>query len=307
MYKIFFLFYYNYQFKLKMPSKIYITHTLEEYNEVTKLKKLGLGPTQIHSLLLKKGINIKYNTMYDWIHYNKKPFQEKILSKIPVESKLLTKEKAYVLGVLCGDGYIRIHKSGQFLVGLNVCDEDFADEFRRCLQVVYRLNPSKNLRKVRFTNYTNTPKPSYYINLTSKLVVMDLLRYAKSFKTKDWKVPKEIINSDLEIKSAFIRGIFDSEGSITLKKPSGAYLTVCSGNVKSLLKVRKILKNDFDINLVTYYSEKDFLRIKSGGYDNIKNFSDKIGFTIQRKKRVLERALSNFKIKSDNYISLDIK
>ncbi|MEK6936548.1 MAG: LAGLIDADG family homing endonuclease [Nanoarchaeota archaeon] len=287
-----------------MLNNNYKLHSLEEYNEVIALKKSGLNPTQIYSFLFNKGREIKYNTLYDWIYYNKKPFQEKIIHKIPEESKLLTKEKAYVLGVLCGDGYIRVHKSGYgFLVGLDVCDEDFADEFRNCLQVIYKLTPSKNLRKVKPTNYTNTPKPRFSINLTSKLVVKDLFRYAESFKTKEWTVPKEILDSNLEIKSAFIRGLFDSEGTISLRKSSGAYLSVCSGNINPLLNVREMLKKDFDIDLKPLYPQKDFIKLKSAKYQDIKNFSDKIGFTIGRKKQVLEIAVKNFKIKSKNETS----
>ena len=285
-----------------MSSKIYVQHSLKEYNQVMTLNKLGLRPIQIYCYLSEIGMGIKYNTLYDWINYNKKPFQEKIISKIPEESKLLTKEKAYILGVLCGDGYIRIHKSGTgFLVGLDVCDEDFADEFRRCLYQVYQLFPSKKIRTPKFTNFTSNPKPRYCINLTSKLVVFDLLRYSKSFKTKEWTVPDEIVSSNLDIKSAFLRGLFDSEGAISLRKSSGAYLSVCSGKVDSLLIVKEILKNDFDIDLKALYPQKDFIRLKSARYKHIKNFSDKIGFAIKRKNDTLKIAVSNFKIMSKTY------
>lgn len=135
---------------------------------------------------------------------------EVIINKISKSSNLLTKEKAYILGVLCGDGYIRIHKSGHgFLVGLNVCDEDFADEFVKCLKKVYNLSPSKKLRKSRATNFCKNPQSQFVINLTSKLVVEDLLRYTdRSFKTKEWEISKQILESNLEIKSAFFKGIF---------------------------------------------------------------------------------------------------
>ncbi len=288
-----------------MSSKEYKIHSLEEYNKVMKLRDLGLNPTQIHSFLLNSNQEIKYNTLYDWIHYNKKPFQEKKISKIPEESKILNDNKAYILGVLCGDGYIRISKNGyHFLVGLGVCDEDFADEFKKCIENVYNLLPSKKFRIIKPTNYTNSPKPRYIIELTSKLVVKDLLRYSISFKTKEWTVPKEILNSNLIIKSAFLRGIFDSEGTISLRKSSGAYLSVCSGNVKSLLEIKEILKKDFDIDLKTIYPQKDFIRIKSARYNDIKNYYNKIGFTIKRKQITLKKAVNNFKIKSKNNIEI---
>jgi len=48
-----------------MLNSDYKTHSLEEYNKVMELRNLGLNPTQIHSFLLKNGMEIKYNTLYD--------------------------------------------------------------------------------------------------------------------------------------------------------------------------------------------------------------------------------------------------
>ena len=161
-------------------------------------KNFGWGPTKISSFLFNKGINVKEGAIIGWIHKNKKPFEEVLIKKIPEESKILTEDKAYILGVLCGDGYLVFQKEkGRYLIGLDVCDEDFADEFRRCLKNVYELLPSKKMKEGRATNFSDNPKPRYCINLTSKLVVQDLLRYSKSFKTKEWTIPEEILNANL--------------------------------------------------------------------------------------------------------------
>lgn len=278
---------------------MYNTHNLEDYNRVIELrKKFGWGSTKISSFLLKQGLNIKKGVIDGWIYYNKRPFQEVIIHKIPEKSRLLTKEKAYLLGVLCGDGYIRIHKSGHgFLVGLNVCDEDFADEFVKCLKEVYTLPPSKKFRKYRATNFCENPKSQFAVNLTSKLVVYDLLRYSKSFKTKEWKIPKQILESSLEIKSNFLKGLFDSEGTIRLKRKGHAYLQICSGNNCSLLKVRDLLKKDFDIDLKIGYNNVNVMVLYSENYKNIKNYYNKIGFSIKRKQEKLLYCLSTYKRK----------
>ncbi|MBI2507945.1 hypothetical protein HYV89_03250 [Candidatus Woesearchaeota archaeon] len=284
---------------------MYKTHTLEEYNEVMGLRKKDWSLPKIFSFLSKKGMDVSYGTISDWIYTDKKPFQDKVLSKISKQPKFLTMEKSYVLGVLCGDGYIRIN-GGQYLVGLDVCDEDFANKFRECLTSVYGLIPSKNKRAIKSTNLCKNPKPRYTINLTSKLVVKDLLKYSKSFKTKEWIVPQEILESNLEIKSAFLMGLFDSEGSASLKKSYGVYLSVCSGNKEPLLKVKEILKNDFDINLISI-DEGAVMRLKSSGYNNVKNFCDKIGFTIKRKQDKLEKGLSSYIRKGVRRYSLEFK
>ena len=286
---------------------MYRPHTLQEYNEVIELRKLGYGPTNIFSILSERGFHISYGAISDWIYTNKKPFQDKVLSKINVQDFNLTKEKAYILGVLCGDGYIRISGKGHFLVGLDVCDEDFADEFRKCLIEVYGLTPSKKVRYVQYTNFSDNPKPRYVINLSSKLATLDLLRYSKSFRTKEWQVPKDILNGNLDIKSAFLRGLFDSEGSVTLKKGGGVYLSVCSGNRGPLQVIREMLKDDFDIGLNLVIVSSTFVRLKSVSYRNIKNFSNKINFTILRKKEKLELGFSKFKRKGHRKYSIEFK
>ena len=285
---------------------MYRTHTLEEYNQVIELRKKGWSLTKIYSFLLNQGLDISYGAISDWIYTNKKPFQDKILSKINKQEEFLTEEKSYILGVLCGDGYIRIHKSGHFLVGLDVTDEDFADEFRRCLAKVYGLMPSKKLRIAECTNFSKNPKPRYVINLTSKLVVLDLLKYSSSFKTKEWQVPDEIFNSSISVKSAFLKGLFDSEGSVSFRKPGGIYLSVSSGNEAPLLNIKRILKDDFDIDL-SATRDRSVTKLKSAGYKNVKNFNDNINFTIKRKRDKLKEGLSTYKRRGVRRYNLEFK
>jgi len=287
----------------------YCKYTLEEYNQVMNLRKnFGWGPTKISSFLFDKGINIKEGAIIGWIHKNKRPYEEVLIKKIPEESKILTEEKAYILGVLCGDGYLTFQKEkSRYLIGLDVCDEDFADEFRRCLKEVYGLLPSKILRNRRVTNFSKNPKLMYCIYLTSKLVVEDLLRYSKSFKTKEWTVPEEILNSSIEIKSAFLRGLFDSEGTIIDLSKGRAILQLCSGNDKSLLVIKDILLNDFGVNTKIDFNNNKVMQLRTYRYENIKNFSDKIGFTIKRKKEKLAFCLSSYKRKGLRKYNQDFK
>ncbi len=286
---------------------MYKTHTLDEYEQVMILRGKGWSLPQIFSFLSQKGVNISYGAISDWIYTSKKPFQEKILSKISQQPKFLTTEKSYILGVLCGDGYLRIRESsGQYLVGLNVIDEDFANEFRSALEKVYGLLPTKHIKKTKSTNVCAKPKLQYVISLTSKRAVQDLLKYSSSFKTKEWIVPEEVFHSPLEVKAAFIRGLFDSEGCVSLKKPHGIYLYVCSGNKEPLLKIQEILSKDFDMHLRACY-DGCITRLKSSGYENVKNFYERINFTIKRKKDILRVGLSTYMRKGVKRYSLEFK
>ncbi len=119
---------------------MYRIHSKEEYKAAIKLrKKFGWGPKKISFYLSKKGITATEGAIGGWIYKKRKPFKEVIIKKIPKKSKKLTEEKAYLLGVLCGDGYL----TTGYRIGLGVTDEDFNEEFRRCIKEVYNREKNK--------------------------------------------------------------------------------------------------------------------------------------------------------------------
>ncbi|MDD5650367.1 MAG: LAGLIDADG family homing endonuclease [Candidatus Nanoarchaeia archaeon] len=279
---------------------MYKTHNWNEYNQAIELRdKFGYGAKKIALILSNKGLNVSPRAIEGWIYRNRKPF-ENLLTKIPKKSRKLTDIKAYILGVLCGDGYI----STNYRLGLDVCDLDFIQEFNKGLKKIYGLSLKIKLKN-RETNF-GKGKPIYCGMLVSKNVCLDLLNYT-SFKTKEWEVPKEILeNKNLKIKSNFIRGLFDSEGTIRLRRKGFACLQVCSGNIKPLLVIKEILEKDFDICMHTAF-RKNLLVLHAYSYKDIKNFSDKIGFVIGRKKNLLKYALSTYKRKGLRHYDKEFK
>ena len=182
---------------MKKEKQSYTCHSLPEYNIAMKLRKeLGWGEYKIQRELRKNEFEIKLRTIISWIREGKKPFNFRILAQIPKSSKVLTKEKAYVLGTLCGDGYI----TTGYRVGLDVCDEDFAQYFKKCLEKIYNLTSSLRFVISKKANH----KPKYCIMLVSKLVVLDLLSYLNSFKTFEWEVPDQIKNAKKEASRKFM-------------------------------------------------------------------------------------------------------
>ncbi len=195
---------------MKNKKSSYICHGLPEYTLAMELReKYGWGAQKISAELRKQGFHVD-GAVAGWIYDGKKPFLDTLITKISVESNLLTLEKAYILGVLCGDGYITTH----FRVGLDVCDQEFAEKFQICLQKVYGLSPPIIIRTRKSTNFDCTPKPQHIIQLRSKLVVQDLLRYATSFRTFEWIIPDEIKMASRDIQGSVIRGFADSEGCV---------------------------------------------------------------------------------------------
>src|SRR3989338_2298715 len=214
---------------MKNKKSSYICHGLPEYTLAMKLRqKHGWGAKKISAELRKQGFHID-GAVAGWIYDGKKPFLDTLITKIPEKSFILTLEKAYILGTLCGDGFVTTN----YLVGLNVCDREFAEYFQFCLKSVYEIMVPLLKKKSRSTNFCVNPKQQYVLLLRSKRVVEDLLSYTQSFKTFEWTVPEVIKLASKDIQSSFIRGFADSEGSVK-NRHRNRELTLCSGNFEGL-------------------------------------------------------------------------
>ncbi|MBU0627730.1 MAG: hypothetical protein KKC75_00950 [Nanoarchaeota archaeon] len=284
-------------------NKRYTLNSLETYNLVMNLRKeSGLGADKIKECLDRKGIILSAGTIGGWLYGNKKPFDQRIIKQIPASSKELTKEKVYILGTLCGDGYI----STGYRIGLGVSDKDFADYFQYCLEKVYDVKCSLKKRIIKPNKFCKNPKPRYIVMQVSKLIVADLNRYSKTFRTKDWRVPKQIIEAPKEIQSYFICGFSDSEGSVRARKRN-TEIILCSGNADGLRDIKCMLSNAFGIKSSFSIRKNGVSILTTSDYPSLLKFKEKINFIIQRKKKILEQGLDNYKRKGLKKHSIETK
>jgi len=289
--------------KNNIQKSNYVPHSLETYKLAMGLRKeKGWGGIRIHQYLQKRGIIISAGSIDGWLYCNKKPFQLKIIKQIPQESKELTPEKAYILGTLCGDGYI----STGYRIGLGVSDKDFADYFQCCLEKVYGVKCFTRIRIMKPNKFCKNPKPRYVVSQVSKLIVKDLNKYSASFKSKEWRAPRQIMEAPKEIQSCFIRGFADSEGSVRARKRNTEF-TLCSGNPDGLRDIESMLNNMFGIKATFSKRENEVSRLTTSDYVSLLKFKEDINFTIRRKRFILEKGLTNYKRKGLRKYSLEFK
>jgi hypothetical protein len=196
-----------------------------------KLVELYLNRTPIKQILKECGINKTqfYKILHglDITRTNKESAQGRVLSQEHKDSirkglqgkytgwhtrqlndghDRITNELAYIVGVLYGDGYI-IKAGG---VGLETVDEEFAEEFGRCLKVQFGLSlnkyynkkkPLKDWRNGKIYQRNNT----YVVRMLS-VNLRDFLTKIQTFEFIDK------LNRDQKV--LFLRGLWDSEGSV---------------------------------------------------------------------------------------------
>ncbi len=192
----------------------------------------------------------------------------------------LTKEKARLIGHLIGDGCVYKTKTNYYL-RYEVTDLDLLEQFENDLSIVYGTPIKKGVhesgkKKGKFIPFAYT---------RSKLAFNDLKKYCKFSSTK-WFVPRQIFETNKEIKREFLRALFDDEGSVI--PPKDLCVRLYSINKTGLQQIQKILE-EFEIKSKLregYGSKRNVYAIV---VKEVKQFHNTIGFSCRRKTaRIME-------------------
>ena len=134
-------------------------------------------------------------------------------------------------GAIIGDGWIQADERCFFLAGDPIEDKEYYDQ-----------NMSKLFRKRGyFVKPQNFPYWRVYgISIYKKDKIKELLSFGlpKGRKAKSATIPEWIINSKDEIKMAFIRGFFDTDGGIFCQKDYTKYADEFNSKYHTKLRLR---------------------------------------------------------------------
>jgi predicted HTH domain antitoxin len=211
---------------------------LERYSSLKNIHKVAeyfnMSISPIKKILKINGIDLT-NRRYDVNH--------KYFEKIDNE------EKAYWLGFLYADGYIRERKFGNSLeLKLSVKDNDHLELFRRCLNSNHKI-------VYGFSKTHNNGKPSIshmgHLAMYSNELV-DNIKSHGFHSRKTFTISKPNLSSDL--MNHFIRGYFDGDGSFSFNsktKTNKSQIVSASEDFQKFI-ISELALNGIKINL---YSE----------------------------------------------------
>jgi transcriptional regulator with XRE-family HTH domain len=192
----------------------------------------------------------------------------------------LSPEKAYILGTVGpGDGYV-----GYDELELKVIDKEFAAYFAGCVKKVYGVDCKITKVKPKRKGQSE----SFKVRLSRKNAVEDVRKYARYWQEGDWEMPEKIKNGRMEIKSAYLRAIFDSQSHVSVKKKE---IVMYLSNLNGLKEIKRLLETMGIKSSVSDHT--NLLRISGRG--NVERFSGNIGYVINRKKKALKRFLGSYK------------
>jgi len=196
-------------------------------------------------------------------------------------------ELALVIGVIAGDGNLNVHGCNYEML-LSVTDRDFAEEFSRCLA---KILGKPNLYKVRWSE-----KRKRWIVQGSSIFLHRFLRGG-------WQRLKRYVEHCYRCRASFLRALFDGEGTIDRNR-----ISIYNTDLRLLLYIRQLLskfgietRNPYVHSLagsilkdprtgVFYERRRDCyaMAIRTAGS---LQFARHIGFSIQRKSRLLPQPL----------------
>lgn len=189
---------------------------------------------------------------------------------------------AYVFGVLCGDGCLSFRKKiKKYYILLKCKDRDFTEAFVVCLSKVFR-------RNIKYRWYS---KVSQYIveAYVPKVLVPFFVSYPTG--TMSWRIPDIIRHDNGCLEIAYLKGLFDSEGSVYSKKRTRK-VVLSSFNHVGLYEVKELLER-LGFSRVKVSVKGNNLALNS--YPDLKLFHEKIGFSIQRQQMKLFELLGSYK------------
>jgi len=143
-----------------------------------------------------------------------------------------TEEKAYWLGFLFADGYIRKRKSSELRLKLSTKDKSHLEKFK--ISIKSNTNIIDGLEKnIKYS----------YIGIYNKKIIDNLITHG-CINKKSLVIKFPII--DDKLKRHFIRGYFDDDGSVG-ESGRGKFLNIVSGSLEFIKEIRKIIISELNV------------------------------------------------------------
>jgi DNA-binding transcriptional regulator WhiA len=192
------------------------------------------------------------------------------------EPKSINEDLAWLLGVICGDGCLEKYGKSrhQYRISLSTIDMNFGKLFVMRINRVFKLNEKFNSKIV----VNNTNSKYYKVQIDGKQLYEFFMKFG-TFGCFKWKVPKQILNGSTKIKQSFLRGYYDSEGSLNTYRKKYRKIRAASVNKDGIKGIQKLLNDlKIDINLI---KEKNCYSLNIYKEKQINHFNNSVGFSFK--------------------------
>jgi len=194
-------------------------------------------------------------------------------------------EESYALGLLIGDGSY----TNPYTIGFATQDPELA-------------HAVKKIVPIKQSNYQKEYDNNHWTYHGKEVISCIFNRFGISdYKTKDKQFPSEILRSSREVTSAFISGLFDTDGCVQISTAKGGIaitVSFCNTSKRLIEQLQYILLHYGIVAYVTSRKrsekwERCYELIITG--NDVLKFANEIGFRLKRKQNKLLNAIANKK------------
>ena len=220
----------------------------EKISCIIKMIKAG-----IHVSEISRTVGSTYDTIKNLANENglellefKMPRSEKNANFVDdYFSVINTEEKAYYLGLIYTDGYVRIHNGGYFLgIQLKRSDESVIKKLAKelkCGNDFYYCQRQTNIGLGDFITFETCNSKQLFDDLAVFDVVPNKTYNSESFKNIKEKIPRNLIRH-------FLRGLVDGDGTIVSRKKHNKVIAVYQNSEKFCQDFNSLLKESYGEN-----------------------------------------------------------
>ncbi|MDQ3374342.1 MAG: hypothetical protein M3521_10705, partial [Acidobacteriota bacterium] len=209
-------------------------------------------------------------------------------TKIHETPKTLNADLAFLLGALTAEGSIQKER-----IEFTNNEGEFADEF---IKVWERVFPTCRLHRWLREPSGYGKKKWWQMQIVSQQIVKFLQNLGLNGKSHEKQIPETILCSSKVTVAAFLRGLYEGDGSVEKSGRSLLRVTLTS-NSAEMLKQTQILLLRFGIVASLFCDAshgRKTHRLCATGKENLQKFAEKIGFFSNTKREALEVIVSEF-------------
>ncbi|MGH9944323.1 MAG: DNA gyrase subunit A, partial [Pyrinomonadaceae bacterium] len=198
----------------------------------------------------------------------------------------LTEDLAFLLGALTAAGTVQEHR-------IEFCNTkgDFADEFIAAWQ---RTFPTCRLHVAQREPSSYGKRPYLQMQIVSQQVVGLLQSLGLQGKSGQRRVPEIVLRAPQKVVAAFLRGLFEGDGSVERSGKSLLRVSLCSQSEAMLKQVQTVLLR-FGVvasRISDASHSRSTHRLAINGRENLAQFARRIGFVSRVKRERLAEVIA---------------
>ncbi|MCS7064637.1 MAG: hypothetical protein NZL85_00025, partial [Fimbriimonadales bacterium] len=197
----------------------------------------------------------------------------------------LDENLATLMGALVAEGTL-----GNTRIEFTCTPGEFADEFVRLWQICF---PDCRLHQWLRSPVGFGKRPFWQMQVVSTQVVRFLNNLGLVGRSAERTVPEVVLRSPCAVQAAFLRALFEGDGSVERSGKSLMRISLVSASKRLLQQVQVMLLGFGIVGYLRAEKHDRNHRLCIVGYENLRRYRERIGFLSEAKRKALEAILAD--------------